>query len=195
MARAELREFMHKNLKKKMNLEERARAWRNAWGWADPDEDYKELAKDEPRPTLLYIEADDHVYSPLGYALRIHNYAGKAIPILLERGADPLEPACKLRNEHWCDAFVVARTPKTFSTLLDYAMPMEGEWYPQPYMSLIADKRQQLAAGVAWAWCVAQIQRDDLIEPVVQRLASISLKRWKTPAPTPREPVSKKLKK
>jgi len=177
-----------------MNLEERAEAWRTAWRGADPDEDYEELAKDELHPTLLYIKHDDYMYSPLGYALRIYSDAEKAIPILLERGADPREPACKLRGFEPSDAFGVAPTLKIFSVLLDYAMPKEGMPYPAPYLLLIADKRQQFASGVAWAWCVIRIQRDDLIEPVVQRLASIPLKKWKTPSALAPTASSKKLK-
>jgi len=171
-----------------MNLEERAEQWKSAWRWVCPEDDYNDLAKDEPHPTLPYIKyaRDTCTFSPLGFAVAYRPMMGKAVRTLLERGASPEEIA-RVRHKNGkiqeLDAFQVAcrfQSSKMLRLLLKYGTPIQhiphcGSWV------WVGVKRARTASSVSLGWIFTQLQRDDLIEPVVQRLASISLKKWEAP--------------
>lgn len=182
-----------------MNLEERARSWRRAWKAKPPEHAFNELAKTEPHPTLPYI-GFEHVYilSPLGFALLYHPEGDDAVKTLLERGASPKEPTEKRihRGQYNChDAFQIAcryEIEKPFRLLLEYATPDTRTGLTPAYLSWVDAKHERTAACVCLGWLFTQMQRDDLIEPVVQRLAVIPLEDWTTQEAQP--PVSKKIK-
>lgn len=188
---------------KKMNLEERGRQWAEASAkgalWVQEsasfaaDNDCAELAMTEEHPTLMYVDAQDDPalihsrvrdcrMSPLGIAVWCMVRHGTAIRLLLEKGADPHAPA--LMIEYMYDIM----PPETFSAfditveranwdvfriLLDYATPLE---FPTIYLKRI--KLAQNAAGHAITWLFTQIQREDLVQPVMRRLARIPLHDW-----------------
>jgi len=177
-----------------MNPRERAELWRGAWRSAYPKNTYNELAKGEPWPTVPYIQFE-HAYdmlSPLGMAVLYDSLGREAAKTLLERGVSPNEISHVRPNGERLDAFQVAyhyRVPEAFCLLLDYGTPTTTTELPPLCVSRIAAKHASL---VCLGWLFTQLQRDDLIEPVGQRLDKISLGSWTAERST--SPSKKKIK-
>jgi hypothetical protein len=187
-----------------MNAEERGRRWVNAC--INPE--YDALIEDEPWPNRLYIFTDGKCFSPLGYLCCNDRPVGG----LLARGADPLASAWQ-KGTRFRNAYqVCARAHSAFSfeelmcvtsaerakTLLQtlivevfgYECDCDSKF--QVMMMEVVMRATRLVIG----WSFLQMQRDDLIEPVLERRAAISVEEW-TQATAPREaqsPVSKKIK-
>jgi hypothetical protein len=170
-----------------MNLEERVDLWHSAFK-ADPREHaLNELAKTEPKPTVPYILLGGvYILSPLGIALICHSRGGEAaLKTFLERGASPNDVAELLIRRGYihtmCDAFHLAcryKLEKPFRLLLEYATPDSIDGLTPAYMSWVDAKHERSSAAVCLGWLFTQMQRDDLIEPVVQRLASVPVDSW-----------------
>jgi hypothetical protein len=176
-----------------MNLEERGEEWKRVWrGNKHPMEDCLEFAKHEPHPTSLYIRYNGFCMSPLGMMAGLEREGKLALRRLLDRGADPGEIAFVFDEGTTMDAFEFAsirRNMSGFARLLKYGTPTLCRTF-NALVTFVKDKYNQNAAGHATAWCLVQIQREDLVLPVIQRLAKISLYQW---AGVPESP-NKKLK-
>lgn len=184
-----------------MNLEERAGLWNAVFKATPREHALNELAKTEPEPTVPYILLNRmYVLSPLGIALIYHSRGGEAaLKTFLERGASPNDVAeILIRREHihtMCDAFHLTcryKLEKAFRLLLEYAKPDSTAGLTPVYLSWVDAKHERTTASVCLGWLFTQMQRDDLIEPVVQRLAFIPLDSWA--AERPMSPSRKKLK-
>jgi hypothetical protein len=188
-----------------MNLEERAVLWCAALkAKQNREHTLNELAKTEPHPTLLYIVIERvYILSPLGIALLMRRHGGAAAAkTLLERGASPNDLCEKLVKQGIVsvsgDAFHLAcryGVEKIFCLLLEYATPDNRIGLTPKYLSWVDAKSERSGACACLGWLWTQVQRDDLIEPVVQRLAAIPVEEWRTPErsdDTSRELLSKK---
>lgn len=178
-----------------MNLEERAKAWRIVWRISShTEQDYLELAQGEQHATLPYIEYAGFRMSPIGTMAGANDDVGKrALRHFLEHGADPGETACVFYDGRKMDAFQWANHQKntySFCRLLKFGTPSRCADF-DALMIFVRDKYRQNDAGHAVAWCFRQIQRDDLVQPVVQRLARTSLHEWAAPS----QPKKLKLEK
>jgi hypothetical protein len=177
-----------------MKLDERAKAWRSVWRRSAPTEqEYLELAQGEQHATLPYIVFAGCRMSPLGVLVSVRNEGKRALRHFLEHGADPGETACIFYDGKEIDAFQFAKRQKNtykFCRLLKYGTPSRCADF-DALMIFVRDKYRQNDAGHAVAWCFRQIQREDLVQPVVQRLARTSLHEWAAPS----QPKKLKLEK
>jgi len=179
-----------------MNERERAQQWIEARTTSH----YDALAQDEPWPNRLYIEVDEKRFTPLGYLC----YLDEPVRELLERGGDPFERAWKkgkrYRNayqvcahEHAGMSFYHLMSVTPAPMLHNLVITNSGACSCRSYFESALLRVVERAARYAIAWALCQTQRDDLIEPVIQRLAAIPLEDWTTPAPNRRR-ASKRLK-
>jgi hypothetical protein len=183
-----------------MNREERALAWETG-----RVADQIVLSRDEPWPNELYIRGFGEILSPLGYTCYM-NHRG-AVRVLVENGADPLAVAQREGARDARDALdvcVISGCIEAFQELIQYvpitaARAAISARRHTKSCTCFSDfhacidcyfERNKCFVAIGWALC--QLSRDDLIEPVLQRLAAISLDVWAT---TPQSPVSKKMKK
>jgi hypothetical protein len=187
-----------------MNAEERGRQW----VLAHITSEYDALIKDEPWPNRLYIVVNAKWFSPLGYLCAMD----RPVWGLLEKGADPLAVAW-VKGERFRNAYQVcanAHALKSFAQLMRFT---SAEWAKTLLQAIIVeddgyecdcDTKFQImmmeavmrATCLVIGWSFLQMQRDDLIEPVVQRLSAIPVEEW-TRVSAPLEahsPVSKKIK-
>ena len=174
-----------------MIQKERAQRWREAYSPAQKDA----LTQDEPWPNHMYIWVDEKRFSPLGYLC----YLNQPVHKMLERGGDPFASAWT-NERRYRNAYQVCaheHTGVSFSQLMSVtpahaAQAMvdslvvvnSGACSCRSYFRSVLMSVVERAAALAIAWALCQIQRDDLIEPVLRRLA---MEEW-TPAP-----ASKKL--
>jgi len=183
-----------------MNRDERALAWETA-----RVADYLMLSRDEPWPNEMYIRGFRELISPLGYMCYLNH--PQVVRVLVENGADPLAFAqrdnIKRSDNNALDVCVISGCIESFQELIQH-VPITAA---QAAISAIRHAESctcfsdfyacidcflnRYTCFVAIGWALCQLSRDDLIEPVLQRLAAISLDEWTQAS----SPVSKKMKK
>jgi hypothetical protein len=187
-----------------MNAEERGRRWRNA---IIPE--HEALIADEPWPNSMYIDMHGGRFSPLGFLC----YLDRPIDGLLARGADPLALGWQ-KEKRFFNAYQVCAKEYAAKSFAQLMCVTSAEWAKillqtivvtddDGYMCDCDSKFQNMlmevverGARFAIGWSLLQMQRDDLIEPVLERLAAIPVEEWtqETALLKARPPVSKKIK-
>jgi hypothetical protein len=160
-----------------MDREERAKAWRYSTGSAFLDKAAR--AEHEPDVCFINLSTTGHT-SPLGFCCMLRE-ADNALRVLLDNGADPTKPACENLKGRVLDAFWIAMwygNIRAFITMLDYAPTT----IVTPYGDLnrwVDCYHLRNRSKVTIACILRNMQRDDLIEPVLRRVCAIPLLEWK----------------
>lgn len=174
-----------------MNQRERALAWATA-----SRERCHELCRDEPWPNELYIAwGDKQTFSPLGYVCA----RGLSVRPLLENGANALAIAWREESQSRNALELCAKyhAKGAFDELIEHMSldvanaVISGYWVfakracgcREAFDKTLARYARRNACFVAVGWALCQLSRDDLIEPVVQRLAKIPLDSWDAERP------------
>jgi hypothetical protein len=187
-----------------MNAEERGGLWVDAL-----IEEYDALVESEPWPNRTYIDMHGERFSPLVFLC----FLNRPIDGLLARGADPLAlgwqkgrcfrnayQACA--NAHAGASFkqIMHVTSAECAKTLLQTLVVSDDGYKcdcnSKFHTMLMEVVERTARLAAVVWSLLQLQREDLIEPVLQRIVTIPLEEW-TQATAPREalsPVSKKIK-
>jgi hypothetical protein len=158
------------------------------------------LAKIEKEPDACFIEHNGCVDSPLGFCCTKNTWQGwQAMRVMLERGADPTKNARKMNlrtrscmlfvfgvaSSPASDAFVLAAAHdnvSAFIMMLEYAGAPVGLRLSDPRWQRYVDRwhlRNASKLALAWVLCRRPMQREDLVEPILQRVCTIPLLNWK----------------
>ena len=170
-----------------MNKKTRVAIEDSPWGWWKTRSKLIWAAQNETHPAECWITLDSFFFSPVGiltncgcYGKCNHYYALKIL--LRDRGADPNATCWFLAEHERNDPLCLAAKRGNihmFRLLLEYgADPGTDEDTPFKHPScndLVTACRLRRAACFSVAWCFAQIQQPALMEPVVQRVASVPL--------------------
>lgn len=169
-----------------MNREERAAKWLYGGLNTLRSPSLETLAESEEETDVCFIENHGWQDSPLGFCCTKKNVFGKrAVRVLLERGADPTKDARKLffgtQLLVGVNCFVVAAAQnniEAFVMMLDYAT-YSGVTLDTLCVTWIDRHHLRNRSKTALAWVLRyQMQRDDLVEPVLHRVATFSLFEW-----------------
>lgn len=154
------------------------------WDWSKTRSELVWAAQNETRPSECWITLEDMLLSPVGILINCGCY-GKCehydvLKILLrDRGADPNAPCGFLDgHEEGDDPLHLAEERASihvFQLLLEYGADPKTKFRYAACNDLVTSLCLRRAACFATAWCFAQIQQPALMEPVVQRIASIQL--------------------
>lgn len=168
-----------------MNREERAAKWLYGGLNALRSPSLETLAESEEETDVCFIENHGCRESPLGFCCTKKNVFGKrALRVLLERGADPTKDARRLffgAELLGVNGFVVAAVQnniEAFVMMLDYAK-YSGFTLDTHWGTWIDRHSLRNRSKTALVWALRyQMQREDLVEPVLHRVATFSLFEW-----------------